>query len=313
MYKEKAVELLARDTINTNISNEDAFLALIHGLSKEKIDNLCNRLKDLLAISFEEAYSITQKMKDNKYASKILKIAIDIISDGDNIGTEIINGHNSSSYISHSIREAILSFEFATMLKLDGKYAFNYGLLHDYGRKYVHSFEHVIKGFEALVDMGYESESKACLIHSFINASRNCLMEVADSSFYLDENNKEKYSDLSKIDDLCLVLDNTNYTDYDRILNIADLMATSSGIVSSKDRIKDILTRRNNLEEAPNWKYFLVSYYNLIVYITNKLNLNNDYIEVDMNISLEKIKEIIFDISDEFYNIYKEKNIVLKI
>ena len=310
-YYDKAIEVLSSKKIESNLTKEEAFILLISDLEKEELINLCNLLSNKLNISVDDAYKIIQDGK--KYELIILELALDIVLNNNYLGEKYVNKYNTSSWINHSINAALVTYNLANMLGLDSNYAFIYGLLHDYGRKYVHSFEHVIKGFEALIDMGYESESKACLIHSFINASRYCLMEVADSSFYLDENNKERFNDSSKMDDLCLILGNTNYTDYDRILNIADLMATFSGIVSSKDRIKDIITRRNNLEEAPNWKCFLVSYYNLIVYILNKLNLNNDYIEVDMDISLEKIKELLFDISDKFYNIYKEKNIVLKI
>ena len=54
----------------------------------------------------------------------------------------------------------------ASKLNLDSELAFNYGLLHDYGRKYHHDFRHVTSGFHELKNI---PESRATLTHSFIN------------------------------------------------------------------------------------------------------------------------------------------------
>lgn len=302
-YFDKAIEVLSSDKINIKLNKEDSFLLLISNLSKEELINLSRLLSKKLNISINSAYNIIQD--NNNYKEEIFELAIKLIVNNKYIGEKYDSKYNATSWINHSINVAFATYNLANMIGLDPNYAFIYGLLHDYGRKYVHNFEHVIKGFESLVDLGYENEARACLIHSFINGKRFCLMEIADSNFYLDDNNNEKYKDYSVVDDLTKVLENINYNDYDRILNIADLMATSFGVVSSKDRIKDILTRRNNLEEASNWKYFLVSYYNLLVYVLNKMD--NNYNEIDMNLSLEDTKKLLWDISDTFYKLYKEK------
>ena len=310
-YFDKAIEVLSSDKINIKLNKEDAFLLLISNLSKEELINLSRLLSKKLNISIDSAYDIIQN--NNNCKEEIFELALELILNNKYIGEKYDSKYYTTSWINHSVNVALTTYNLANMVGLDSNYAFIYGLLHDYGRKYVHNFEHVIKGFEALVDLGYESEARACLIHSFINGKRYCLMEVADSNFYLDAKDNEKYKDITCVDDLTKVLEKTNYNDYDRILNIADLMATSFGIVSSKDRIKDILTRRNNLEEASNWKYFLVSYYNLLVYILNKMD--NSFSEIDMSLSLEDTKKLLWNISDTLYNIYikDEKKLYLSL
>lgn len=312
-YLNKAKEILSKGEININhrLRKEDALLVLLKNVSSNDLSNLCNELSKKLNISFDDSYNLIQN--DNIYKYQIFSIALNLVQNKIYLGNNYDEKFNTSSWISHSINVALVTYNLANMLSLDSDYAFVYGLLHDFGRKYIHDFNHVVKGFEALVDLGFEDEAKACLTHSFINGGRYCSMEVADSNFYLDENNNEKYKDYSQIDDFGKVLKYSEYTDYDRILNIADLMATSNGAVSSKYRIKDILTRRKNLEEAPNWKYFLTTYYNLLIYILNKLDIDLDLTEIDMNLSLEETKELLWNLSDKFYNIYNEKenNLVL--
>lgn len=307
-YFNKAINVLSKNEINfkNKLEKEDALLVLLKDVPSGDLSNLCNELSKQLNITIDDAYKLVQNSDNYKY--QIFSIALNLVQNNIYLGNNQDGKFNTSSWISHSINAALVAYNLANMLNLDSDYAFVYGLLHDFGRKYIHNFNHVVKGFEELVDLGLEEEAKACLTHSFINGGRYCSMEPACKGFYLNHDNKEKYEDELQIDDLSKVLKFSKYTDYDRILNIADLMATASGAVSSKNRIKDILTRRENLEEAPNWKYFLVSYYNLLVYILNKLDNNLKLIEIDMNLSLEKTKELLWNISDMFYNMYKEKD-----
>ena len=70
---------------------------------------------------------------------------------------------------------------------------------------------------------------------------------------------------------------NITYTDYDRILNIADLMASDHGILSPIDRLYDILSRRGELDKAPNRVYFLTSFYNILLWYLNSVHINNNF------------------------------------
>lgn len=315
-YKNNAKEILANSNVNIdeNITNEDAFLLLINGLRREQIDNLCNELSQKLGVSLEEAYDITQDREDSIYKKDVLEVAKEIILSGKTLGTEVINGFNSSDFINHCMREAILSYDLATMLDLDGKYAFNYGLLHDYGRKYTHKFDHIIEGFERLYDLGLYDYSKASLTHSFINGGKYCCNERAKEGFQVDANGKEVYTDPEEYDDVYDVLSTSSYNTYDEILNIADLMATSYGIVSPEERINDIAKRRDNVDTMPNRKYFLAEFTNLLISFLNKMGVeveikNVDYNEMDLN----EIKEVFSQVSNLFYNTYNLKKSVLNI
>ena len=313
-YKNAAKEVLARDVKKSNISNEDAFIILIHGLRKEQLDNLCNALKDKLGITFEEAYNITQNKEGKEHKKDVLKTAIDIILSGGTLGTEVINGFNSSDFVNHCMREAILSYELATMLNLDSRYAFNYGLLHDYGRKYTHKFDHIVSGFEELYDLGLYDFAKASLTHSFINGGKYCNNERAKEGFKVDSNGKETYEDPEEYDDIYDVLSTSSYNEYDNILNLADLMATSYGIVSPEERINDIAKRRDGVDTMPNRKYFLATFTNMLIYTLDKMGIVSGIKKVDFNkLSLDEIKEEFKFVSKAFFAAYTVMKNVLGI
>lgn len=303
-YKESAKQVLNNTEITSNIKNEDAFLILIHNLDKENLDNLCKALAEKINITIEDAYLITQKY-NNDYKELILETAEYLILNGKNLGNKIVDGHNASSFISHSIYEAILAKELAHFLKANETFAFNYGLLHDYGRKYTHKFDHVIVGFEKLHDMGLDDLAKSCLSHSFINGGRYCNNEKANDDFYVDANGFEHYSYEEEFDDLVEVLLTSSYSIYDQIINIADLMATSKGIVSPKERVDDIATRRGDVDNMPNRKYFLASFTNLLIDFLKKMGIELNIKKSDyINDSLEDIKTNFDSISNAFHYVY---------
>lgn len=313
-YFEKAKEIMNNSYVNLNdtISNEDAFFVLIHDVSKKDLSNLCDMISNSFNISLDDAYILTQR---NSYLKRqIFLFALQLIFQGKCLGEKISGTFNTSSWISHCIYSAIVSYELSSILNLDKKFAFNYGLLHDYGRKYTHSINHVIKGFESLVDLGYEQEAKGCLTHSFINAGRYCCMEPLQFDFFVDEKGIEHYADDIKLDDMAHVLMSAKYSYYDNILNIADLMAQSSGIVSPKDRIKDVLTRRKNLEKSPNWSYFLSSFYNLLLDTLNHMHIDLPLNSINFNeLSLDDIQRYVSNISDTFYKTYRSKKKILEL
>lgn len=315
-YKNKAKEILQRKkpNLDNSITNEDAFLILIHNLDIKKIDNLCNKLAEELKISIDEAYYLTQNTSDEKIKKDILRIALDIILNKDTLGTEKVNGFNTSEFINHSIYEAIFSYELATLIGINNNYAFNYALLHDYGRKYTHKFDHVTIGFEKLYDLGLYDLSKASLSHSFINGGKYCCNDGAKEGFKVDYNGKESYRDEEDYDDIYDVLSTSHYNQYDEILNIADLIATSYGIVSPEERINDIAKRRNSLDTKPNRKYFLASYANLLIDYLYLIGYPIKLTKINFNtLGLNEIKKEFARISSIFYYFYLSKKTALDI
>lgn len=307
-YKQKAAYVLSSNPYRSNLIPEDAFLLLINNLEFDMLENLCVKISNSISITVSEAYNITQNPSDDYEKRVILKCALDLVKENTYMGNKMVLGTNinTSSFISHSLNSAILACRLANGINLDLEYAFCYGLLHDYGRKFTHDFTHIIKGFEALSNSGYDDMAKGCLTHSFINGGRYCNNEVVNDSFCLDEKNKEHYDET---DDMREVLGFANYSDYDMILNIVDLMASDTEIMKVIDRIDDIASRRSGIEDSLNRKYFYVSLYNLLIDFMRKLgsirtfiNINLEYINYD-SVGLDEVKEKLKTLSTLIYNV----------
>ena len=183
---------------------------------------------------------------------------------------------------------------------------------------------HVIKGYEYLYLCGLKDEAICSLTHSFLpvqidtllrgNRCANC--DPAIDGFYIDSDGNGVFEDDTKKDDITLFLDNYDYNMYDVILNISDLMAMSSGIVSPYDRVQDVYTRKT--PDSRNSSFFKVCFINTlrrVLYImTNDLKYSNYYNYNDF-ISAEDIEKLFIDVSTEFMNKYnslinkKEKTI----
>ena len=183
------------------------------------------------------------------------------------------------------------------------------GILHDYGRKTTHSFEHVTRGYEKLVDEGWENEAVAALTHSFLNGGRCASNESAEEGFYVDEKGNSAWKPETEKDDITLFLENYKYSKYDDILNVADLMATSSGIVSPYDRIQDIATRRKL--DPTNRGYFLAEFTNKLIEFLKESgaeipeNMQRE-IKATPDVSIDELNERFKIASEVFFNYYKE-------
>lgn len=312
-YKNIALNL---QSSNENIhSSIDAFFLLIKGINIEDLSNLCKMIQQCYAsfshpikLSIEDCYKLTQNNDiDEIEKSIIVQLATQHINNGNNLGNNTINNGkiNTSSWLSHSFYVGEVCSLLASKLGLDEDKARTIGLLHDYGRKFNHTFLHVIKGFEELVNLGWKNEAIGCLTHSFVNGGRCSNNEPAIEGFYVDENGNARWHSNTSKDDITVFLENYKYTDYDVILNIADLMATSEGIVSPKQRLDDIATRR--IIDPINRGYFLADITNTLIDILKKMNLSNDdfkYIKADKYTSLEQIQNYFDEVSKYFYDIF---------
>ena len=325
MYKEKALNT-QMNTENIH-SSVDSLLLLIKGVAFEDLSNLCGVIQEYyknlpnpIEISLNDCYKLTQSNNLNELEkSTIASLISKCIKEKSFLGNKtILDGKiNTSGWISHSFYAGEVCAALANQLGLDEDKARTMGIVHDYGRKFNHTFVHTIDGFEALTNIGWDSEAIGCLTHSFVNGGRCSNNEPALEGFYLDKEGNAKWKDGVNKDDMTLFLENYNYTDYDILLNIADLMATDKGIVSPKDRIDDIATRRTI--DPTNRGYFLSDITNVFIDILKKLNLLSDnvgYIKQDENTSLEEIEEYFNKVSTYFYSCFsnfetKNKNNIL--
>lgn len=321
-YKQRAINIKTTNNIHTP---EDAFLLLINidkngNLTALDLENLCKKIQEFYLNSFsnptiltvEECYKLTQNLNlSDDEKNIILNLAYECIREEKKLGNNTINDGkiNTSEWLSHSLYMGEACASLAKMLNLNANTARTYGLLHDFGRKYSHSFDHVTKGFEKLYDIGWHSESIGCLTHSFVNGGRCSNNEPAVEGFYVDENGNPHWENNIQKDDITLFLENYTYNEYDLILNISDLIATSNGIVAPHERIADIATRRKI--DPKNRGYFLADLTNLLIDFLNATNTNSynfKKIKASKKTSLEEIENYFNIVSQDFFNNYINMN-----
>ena len=286
------------------LSKEDAFLILIKDLKPEQLDNLT----ELFAREGEENTDFSALNENEK--NRLYQCALELLEKKKPLGSETINNGktNTSDWISHSLGEGRLCAVLAEKMNLDPQRAEVMGMLHDYGRKEIHSIQHVIRGFELLSDMGYDREAISCLTHSFINGGRCASNEIAEDGFYVSPDGIPCWSEGSKKDDVTRFLEQYEYDDYDRILNLADLMASSHGILSPYDRILDIATRRTI--DPTNRGYFLAELLRLIAWCSDKMELGlctEEYSDIyfDNGKQTDYLMQLLKKVSDEFFDCIK--------
>lgn len=324
-YKEKALKINIDN--QNNHTTTDAFFLLINGLPMEDLSNLCNIMSQYyksmpnpINLTMEDCYKLTQKIDLNELEKKTIEeLAYKCIMEGNYLGSRTISDGkiNTSSWINHCFYSGEVCATLAANLNLDVELAKTMGMMHDYGRKFDHTFNHTIIGFESLSDLGWNNEAIATLTHSFVNGGRCCNNEPALDNFYVDKDGNARWTDDVIKDDITLFLENYKYSEYDILLNIADLMATDKGIVSPKERIEDIATRR--VIDPTNRGYFLANTTNTFINVLQKMNLLNNniqFIKDDENTSIEDITSYFNQVSNYFFDsfsnirnnlIYKQK------
>ena len=157
-------------------------------------------------------------------------------------------------WIYHSICVGNAAAKLAKELNLDEDLARTLGYIHDIGK--IKDFSmHVMEGYKYLKDLGYDEEYyNICLTHSYLNNDINCT-----GGGYPDD-----------IPFRTEFIKNHEFTEYEKIINILDLMCT--GKVNTVDkRLVDIIIRRGAYE---NTRYHAIETYKLKEYFDNKLGYN---------------------------------------
>lgn len=143
----------------------------------------------------------------------------------------------NDDWITHSICVGNTAGIIAKSLNLDEDYAKTLGYIHDIGKRFDwNSYEgvipHAINGYNYLKSLGYEDiYAGICIKHSFLNNDINCLANDRD---YTDSTNK-KYNFLKGF-----IL--KEYTIYEKIINLCDLMCTTK-LQTLEKRLIDLLIR----------------------------------------------------------------------
>ncbi len=119
----------------------------------------------------------------------------------------------------------------AACADLDSEKAYILGLLHDIGRKFgTRHLGHVSDGYQYMLSLGYDEAAKICLTHSFNNRTTDEYIGAFDTT---DE-------------ELALIksaLSHTVMDDYDRLIQLCDSLAGSTGVLKIEERMADVRRR----------------------------------------------------------------------
>lgn len=126
---------------------------------------------------------------------------------------------------------------------LDSDIALALGMLHDIGRRYgVTDMRHIIDGYNFCMDRGYNFLAKICLTHSFNYKDIKAAFGKWDCS-------QEEYNFVKEY------LKTIEYDDYDRLIQLCDVLALPTGFCLIEKRMVDVAMRHGVHEGIlPKWK-----------------------------------------------------------
>lgn len=158
-------------------------------------------------------------------------------------------------WINHSICVGDSAGKIAEKLNLDVDYAKTIGYIHDIGKSVGEFREHVMNGYNYLKELGYDDEyANVCLTHSYLNNDVNCTAGGIPRNIPFRTE----------------FIKNHEYTIYEKIINLCDLMCTDI-IMTVDKRLIDLIIRRGAHE---NTQYHIKETYKLKQYIDKQLGFN---------------------------------------
>lgn len=158
-------------------------------------------------------------------------------------------------WINHSICVGNTAGKIAEKLNLDVNYAKTLGYIHDIGRGIGDSKNHVMNGYYYLKELGYDDEyANICLTHSYLNNDIYCTAGGIPTDIPFRTEFIKKHE----------------YTIYEKIINLCDLMCTDT-IMTVDKRLIDLIIRKGAHE---NTQYHIKETYKLKQYIDKQLGFN---------------------------------------
>lgn len=138
------------------------------------------------------------------------------------------NKMENTGWIDHSICVGNSAGKIAESLGLDVDKAKTLGYIHDIGKGIGERKEHVMNGYKYIKKLGYDDEyANICLTHSYLNNDINCTA----GGFPKDIPFRTEF------------VKTHEYTIYEKIINLCDLMCTNVNLTLEK-RLADIMIRR---------------------------------------------------------------------
>ena len=168
---------------------------------------------------------------------------------------EYRNKTKDTNWIDHSICVGNSAGKIAEKLGLDVEKAKTLGYIHDIGKGIGEFLEHPQNGYQYIKERGYDDEYvNVCLTHSFLNNDYMCTIG------WMPEQN----ADLSNF------VQTHEYTIYEKIINLCDMICTNVNVTLEK-RLIDIMIRRGIFE---NTIYFVKEIQKLKKAFDNMLGFN---------------------------------------
>ena len=158
-------------------------------------------------------------------------------------------------WINHSICVGDSAGKIAEKLNLDVDYAKTLGYIHDIGKLVGEFKDHVMNGYNYIKELGYDDEyANICLTHAYLNNDVYCTAVgiPRDIPFRTE------------------FIKNHEYTIYEKIINLCDLMCTDT-IITVDKRLIDLIIRKGVHE---NTQYHIKETYKLKQYIDEQLGFN---------------------------------------
>lgn len=147
--------------------------------------------------------------------------ALNILKEAEKTATD-------TGWIKHSICVGNSAAKIAEALNLDVDKSKALGYIHDIGKAVGEFKHHVMNGYKYIKELGYDDEyANICLTHSYLNNDVYCTAGGVPSDIPFRTE----------------FIKNHEYTIYERIINLCDLMCTSLNMTLEK-RLIDIMIRR---------------------------------------------------------------------
>jgi len=147
---------------------------------------------------------------------------------------------NPGPWGDHSRVAAMCAGKIAAAAGMDSEKAYVLGLLHDIGRKFgVKHLGHVYDGYHYMMELGYDAAARICLTHSFNQPK----LDVYIGKFDISETQQAELQGL---------LDDLEYDDYDRLIQLCDCLAGSDGVMDMEERMADV-KRRYGFYRQDKW------------------------------------------------------------
>ena len=157
-------------------------------------------------------------------------------------------GRNPGPWVSHSRFVAQAAEALAREHpSLDPQAAFVLGYLHDIGRREGPTqMQHILNGYHFLAEQGFEDAARVCLTHSFPIKNVRAIVGTWEGCSE------------AEIAFVGMYLERTEYTPFDKLIQLCDALALPGGYCLIEKRLVDVTLRYGTNEYTlSRWKAYL--------------------------------------------------------